>query len=361
MLYSRATKALAIPLISIIAGFIIGAILMLVFGYDPIQNYQNLLIGSLGDVYSLGETLRNMIPLMLTALGFAVSSKAGFFNIGGPGQYLMGWFGAIVFALNFANLPTWLLITGSLLSGALLGGIWSFIAGFLRAYFGTSEVITTIMLNYIALYFINFAIKNWLASKGSDSSPNIARRASLNTDFLQKITNNSTFNWGFFIAIMTVFVIWVYFNKTRSGFEVRSVGLNEAASRYAGVNVKRTIIIAMLLSGLLAGLGGAIDGMGNFQNISVSNSLPNVGFNGMAVALLAAENPIGIIFAALLFSALQIGGLSISVYSNTPSEIVDIVIASIIFFVGIKYIFEAALAKNWLKRMHKKMDRGADK
>ncbi|GAJ27039.1 unspecified monosaccharide ABC transport system [Liquorilactobacillus sucicola DSM 21376 = JCM 15457] len=361
MLHSRSIRALAVPLISIIAGFIIGAILMLIFGYDPVQNYQNLFIGSLGDVYSLGETLRNMTPLILTALGFAVSSKAGFFNIGGPGQYLMGWFGSIVFALNFTTLPTWALISGSMVCGALLGGIWSFIAGFLRAYFGTSEVITTIMLNYIALYFVNFAVKNWLAKKGSDSSPNIVQRASLNTDFLQKITNNSTFNWGFFIAIITVFVIWMYFNKTRSGFEVRSVGLNEAASTYAGINVKKTIVIAMLLSGLLAGLGGAIDGIGNFQNISVSNNLPSVGFNGMAVALLAAENPIGIIFAALLFSALQIGGLSISVYSNTPSEIVDIVIASIIFFVGIKYIFEVILTRKWGKKQHKVTNGGANK
>ncbi|WP_311406690.1 ABC transporter permease [Liquorilactobacillus uvarum] len=361
MLHSRSMKGLAIPLISIAAGFIIGAVLMLIFGYDPIQNYQNLLIGSLGDVYSIGETLRNMTPLILTALGFAVSSKAGFFNIGGPGQYLMGWFGSIVFALSFSNSPTWFLIVGSLMCGAFFGGIWSFIAGFLRAYFGTSEVITTIMLNYIALYFVNFAVKNWLASKGSDSSPNIAKRASLNTEFLQKLTNNSTFNWGFFIALIMVVVIWIYFNKTRSGFEVRSVGLNEAASLYAGINVKRTIVVAMLVSGLLAGLGGAIDGLGNFQNISVSNNLPSVGFNGMAVALLAAENPIGIIFAALLFSALQIGGLSISVYSNTPSEIVDIVIASIIFFVGIKYVFKVALARNWGKRRRKTTNGGADK
>ncbi len=131
----------------------------------------------------------------------------------------------------------------------------------------------------------------------------------------------------------------------KSGFELRSVGINEEASKYAGMNVKKTIIMSMLISGLLAGLGGALDGLGNFQNISVSNALPQVGYDGMAVALLVNYSPIGIIFSALLFSALQIGGMSISVYSNTPTEIVSIVTAAIIFFVAIKYVIELLLNK----------------
>lgn len=350
-------SSLVTPLLAVLAGFIVGAIIMLIFGYDPLQNYNSLFLGAFGDSYSIGETLRNMTPLMLTALGFAVSSKAGFFNIGGSGQYLMGWFGSVVVALHFHQLPGWLLIIVSILAGAILGGLWSAIAGVLRAFFGTSEVITTIMLNYIALYFVNFAIKTWLAAKGADSSANIPAKASLRTPFLQEITANSTLHWGFLIALIMAFVMWFYFKQTRSGFEVRSVGLNEEASRYAGMNVKKTIIIAMLISGLLAGLGGAMDGLGNYQNISVSNALPQVGYDGMAVALLVGYNPLGIILSALLFSALQIGGLSISVYSSTPSEIVSIVTASIIFFVAIKYVFEL-LAQ---KRSQKQSMKGADK
>jgi ABC-type uncharacterized transport system permease subunit len=351
--------AIVTPLIAVVSGFIVGAIIMLIFGYDPLQNYSSLFLGAFGDAYSIGETLRNMTPLMLTALGFAVASKAGFFNIGGSGQYLMGWFGAVVVALKFNHLPGWLLIIVSVLAGAILGGLWSALAGFFRAFFGTSEVITTIMLNYIALYFINFAIKSWLAAEGADSSANIPAKASLRTPFLQEITANSTLHWGFLIALLMALVIWFYFNKTRSGFEVRSVGLNEEASRYAGMNVKKTIIVAMLISGLLAGLGGALDGLGNYQNISVSNALPQVGYDGMAVALLVSYNPLGIILSALLFSALQIGGLSISVYSTTPSEIVSIVTASIIFFVGIKYAFEI-LAKKWTQKKTAGLKKGAE-
>ena len=341
--------AIMTPLIAVLAGFIVGAIIMLIFGYDPLQNYSNLFTGAFGDAYSIGETLRNMTPLMLTALGFGVASKAGFFNIGGSGQYLMGWFGAVVVALKFDQLPGWLLIILAVLIGALLGGLWSALAGFLRAFFGTSEVITTIMLNYIALYFVNFTVKSWLAQKGADSSDLIPTKASLRTPFLQTITANSTLHWGFVVALVMAGIIWFYFNKTQSGFEVRSVGLNEKAALYAGMNVKKTIIIAMLISGLLAGLGGALDGLGNYQNISVSNGLPQVGYDGMAVALLVNYHPLGIILSALLFSALQIGGLSISVYSTTPSEIVSIVTASIIFFVGIKYVFEL-LAKKRVKK-----------
>ncbi len=334
-----------VPIVAIIAGFIIGAVIMLMFGYDPVQNYINLFNGAFGGLYSTGETLRNMTPLVLTGLGFAVASKAGFFNIGGSGQYLMGWFGVIIVALRFSFLPGWLLIIISILAGTILGGLWSGIAGALRAYFGTSEVITTIMLNYVSLYFVNFAVKAWLAEKGADSSPNIPAKASLRGHFLENLTANSTLHWGFLFAIIACFIIWLYFNRLKSGFELRSVGINERASQYAGMNVKKTIIVSMLVSGLLAGLGGALDGLGNFQNISVSNALPQVGYDGMAVALLVNYSPIGIIFSALLISALQIGGLSISVYSNTPTEIVSIVTAAIIFFVSIKYVIELLLKK----------------
>ncbi|WP_259335259.1 ABC transporter permease [Bombilactobacillus bombi] len=338
-------KTWIFPIIAVLAGFLVGGIVMLLFGYNPLQNYWNLFVGAFGGSYSIGETLRNMTPLILTALGFAVASKAGFFNIGGSGQYLMGWFGAIIVALKLSWLPGWVLIFVSVIAGALLGGLWSAIAGILRAYCGTSKVITTIMLNYIALYFVNYMVKNWLATKGQDSSATIVGKASLRSNFLAQLTANSTLHWGFFLAILACIVIWIYFNRTKAGLELRSIGYNSRAAKYAGMNVRKTIIVSMLISGILAGLGGALDGLGNFQNISVSNSLPQVGYDGMAVALLAAYNPLGIILSALLFSALQIGGMSISVYSSTPTEIVNIVTAAIIFFIAIKYAFEIIMNK----------------
>lgn len=176
-------KNIAISILSVISGFIVGGLIMLMFGYSPVQNYINLFQGSFGDIYSIGETLRNATPLILTALGFAVASKAGLFNIGGSGQLLVGWIGAIAFALKFEFLPGWLLVIGAILTGAILGAIYSGIAGFLKAYFGTSEVITTIMMNYIAFYFVNYAVKKWLAANNSDASPNISAKASLRSPF----------------------------------------------------------------------------------------------------------------------------------------------------------------------------------
>ncbi|GKQ43273.1 ABC transporter permease [Companilactobacillus sp. RD055328] len=341
----RINRIVVLSFLAVIAGFIVGGIIMLIFGYSPTENYLNLFRGSFGDIYSFGETLRNATPLILTALGFSVASKAGMFNVGGSGQLLLGWMGAITFALKFSFLPGPVLIIGSILTGAIFGAVYSGIAGLLKAYFGTSEVITTIMMNYVAFYFVNFAVKKYLAEHNSDASPNILPKASLRSPMLEGLTNNSTFHWGFVIALVMAFLMYLYLNKMKQGFEIKSVGINEEAARYSGISTKKVIIISMLLSGLLAGIGGAVDGLGNYQNISVSTVLPDIGFNGMAVSLLANQNPIGIIFASILFSSLQVGGLSISVYSDTPPEIVNIVISSIIFFVGVKYLFEFILKR----------------
>lgn len=334
-----------VPLTSVLAGLVVGAIVMAIFGYDPFLNYASLFTGALGDANAIGETLRELTPLILTALGFSIASTAGFFNIGGAGQALMGWMASVSFALNFSSLPHWLLLLGSIMAGAIAGGIWAGIAGVLKAYLGTSEVITTIMLNYIALYLSSFLVKNFLAQDQSDFSKTIPEGARLRTPFLEHLTQNSTFNYGIIISLIMVIVVYFLIQRTKVGYEYRAVGLNDKAANYAGMNVKKVIISAMVVSGALAGLGGAVEGLGNYENIYVMTSLPDIGFNGMAVSLLASGNPIGIVFSGLLFSILKIGGLSISVVSTTPPEIVDIVIATIIFFVGINYVIKIGLEK----------------
>lgn len=336
---------ISVPLISIFLGLVVGAIIMLLSGFNPLINYLNLFSGSLGTPNAIGEVFRSATPLILTALGFSIANSAGFFNVGLSGQALAGWLASVWFALSFPHLPGFILLPGSIIMGALAGAFWSGIAGFLRAYFGTSEVITTIMLNYISLYGTNAIVKGVLTSSDADSTPLVPVQARLRTPFLEKLTGNSTFHWGIVISLFMVFVIWWLMKKTTLGFEIRSVGMNEDAARYAGMSTKKTIISAMLLSGALAGLGGAMEGLGNFQNIFVNTSLPDIGFDGMSVSLLATGNPIGIIFSALLFGILKIGGLNISISSNTPSEIVNIVIASVIFFVGANYIIQYLISK----------------
>jgi len=334
--------SLWIPITSVLLGLVVGAIIMALSGFDPFTNYLSLLTGALGSANAIGEVLRSATPLILTGLGFAVANSAGFFNIGLAGQALVGWLASVSFALAFPNLPSIVMLPGAILAGALAGALWSGIAGFLRAYFGTSEVITTIMLNYIALYATNAIVKAFLTAGDGDYSKTIPVAARLRTPFLEHLTQNSTFHWGLLIALAGAIVIWWLMKRTTLGFEIRAVGLNEDAAQYAGMSTKRTIIAAMLISGALAGLGGAMEGLGNFQNIIVNTALPPIGFDGMSVSLLAGGSPVGIVLSALLFGILKIGGLNISIASTTPPEIVDIVIAAVIFFVGANYIIRFA-------------------
>lgn len=335
---NKTIQSIWIPLIAIFLGLLVGAIVMLLSGFNPIVNYANLFEGAVGSPNAIGEVLRAATPLILTGAGFAIANSAGFFNIGLAGQALVGWLASVSFALAFPSWPRIFLLPAAVIAGAVGGALWSGIAGYLRAYFGASEVITTIMLNYVALYATNAIIKGMLAQNNNDYSPTIPVAARLRTPFLEHLTQNSTFHYGIFIALAAAIFLWWLMKKTTLGFEIRAVGMNPDASHYAGMSTKKTIIAAMLISGALAGLGGAMEGLGDFQNIVVNNALPDIGFDGMSVSLLAGGAPIGIIFAALLFGVLKIGGLNISIASTTPSEIVNIVIAAVIFFVGAQYL-----------------------
>ncbi|WP_051237698.1 ABC transporter permease [Lacticigenium naphthae] len=336
---------LLVPILSVLMGFLIGAIIMLVFNFNPIEGYSAMFKGAFGTPFYIGETLRQTAPLIMTALGFALANIAGFFNIGVAGQALLGWTGSVWFAISFPSLPSPILLPLSILAGVLAGALWAGIAGFLRAFFGVSEVIVTIMLNHTSLYTVNYLIRN-VMTDSNDSTPRIPEAASLRMEWLTDLTNNSTLHAGIFISLIMAFLVWVLIKKTTTGYEIRAVGLNPMASKYAGMSTKRTIIVSMLLSGALAGLGGAMEGLGNFQNVFVQGAVPTLGFDGLAVALLGLSNPIGIIFAALLFGALKIGGSSMPLAVGVPSEVVDIVIAFIIFFVGANYVIRFFLERN---------------
>ncbi|MGV3354010.1 ABC transporter permease [Streptococcus orisratti] len=339
---SKRTQQIAVPLISVLLGIVLGAIIMLIFGYDPIWGYEGLFQTAFGNIKNIGEIFRAMAPLILVALGFSVASRAGFFNVGLPGQALAGWIAAGWFALSQPDMPRPLMILCTIVIAALAGGIAGAIPGVLRAYLGTSEVIVTIMMNYIILYSGNAVIQNLFSKnimRTTDSSIYVGANASYQTEWLSALTNNSRINIGIFIAFIGVVIIWFLLNKTTLGFEIRSVGLNPHASEYAGMSAKRTIILSMIISGAFAGLGGVVEGLGTFQNVFVQSSSISIGFDGMAVSLLAANNPIGILFAAFLFAVLSVGAPGMNI-AGIPPELIKVVTASIIFFVGIHYIIE---------------------
>lgn len=338
-------QTILFPLLAAISGLVLGAIIMFIFGYDPIWGYEELFYSAFGNIKSIGEIFRAMAPLIFTALGFAVASRAGFFNVGLSGQAYVGWVFAGWFALLNPDLPRPVLILGTVVIAMVAGGIAGAIPGILRAYLGTSEVIVTIMMNYIILYSCNYIIRDVFSEKlmkNTDSTVNVSANASYQTEWLRALTNNSRMNIGIFFAIIAVIVIWFLMTKTTLGFEIRSVGINPTASNYAGMSAKQTIILSMVISGALAGLGGAIQGLGTFQNVYIQSGNLDIGFNGMSVALLASNSPLGIPFAAFLFGTLSVGAPGM-VRAQIPPELINVVTASIIFFIGVKYIFELLL------------------
>lgn len=342
-------NSLLVPVMSILFGFLFGAVLMLAFGYNPVDAYRAMIVSVFQSPYFIGEALRQATALTFTGLGFALAFQAGFFNIGIAGQALAGWVSAVWVALAFPDLPRILLLTLSLGVGLLVGAIWASIAGFLRAYFGTSEVIVSIMLNYTALQVTNFLIRNVLSEAGNTTA-RVGENANMGFQWLSTLTQNSRLNVGFFIAIIVVILYWVFMTKTTAGFEIRAVGLNASASKYAGMSAEKNIILSMFLSGALAGLGGAVHGLGTFGNIFTQGGLPDIGFNGIAVALLGLGNPFGIFFSSILFGVLNIGAGFMPNQAGVPDEMANIVIAAIIFFVGANYIIRYFIDKRAAKK-----------
>lgn len=352
-------RQLAVPVISVILGLIVGGLIMLIFGYNPIAAYGSLIKGSFGTMRSFGEVLRQATPLIFTAIGFAVASSAGFFNIGLSGQALAGWVASVWVALAFPDLSKVVLLPLCILVGALAGAIAAAIPGILRAFFGTSEVIVTIMMNYIILYSSTYILQNVMPESyrnSVDSSIMVTKNASLRLMGLSRFFGGSRVNMGLFLALIALIVIWIILKKTTLGFEIRAVGLNPFASEYAGMSSKRTIIISMVLSGIFAGLGGVVEGLGTYQNFFVQTANLSIGFDGMAVSLLGAGSPIGILLSAILFSALQIGGLNMQTGAGVPFQIVSIIIALIIFFVAISYVIEKYVAKVQGKKAVQKVE-----
>lgn len=335
------TKKILVPIVSILAGFIVGAVIMLIWSYNPFQAYASMFSSALGNMNGIGETIREATPLIFTAIGFAIASTAGFFNIGLPGQAQAGWLSSIWVVLANPHMPKVILLPLAVLTGILAGALVAGVAGWLRAQFGTNEVITTIMINYIVLYSCQYFMQQVMPGQlrvDTDTTKTIAANGSLKIDWLSSMFGDSRINAGIFIALVAVFLYWYLMRKTTTGFEIRSVGTNAAASRYAGMSAKKNIMLSMLLSGGFAGLGGVVQGLGTYQNYFTQTTSLDIGWDGLSVALLGGGTAIGILLASLLFSILKIGGLGMQTIAGIPYEIVSIVIAAIIFFVAIQYV-----------------------
>ncbi len=336
MQMSNRTKNIIVPIIAVLLGMLVGTIIMLITGYDPVAAFGALWNGAFGDSYFTGETIRQITPYILAGLAVAFAFRTGLFNIGVEGQLIVGWLAAVWVGVAF-ELPKVIHLPLAVLAGAAAGALWAFIPGLLKARFRVHEVIVTIMMNYVALHVTNYIIRSVL-SESSDRTELVHQSASLRSPFFESLTDYSRLHWGIFIALICVFIMWFILEKTSRGYELKAVGFNQNASEYAGMNVKSNIIMSMVISGAFAGLAGAMEGLGTFGYAATKGGFTGVGFDGIAVALLGANGPIGIILAAILFGSLKVGALNMPLEAGVPNELVDIIIALIVFFVAASYM-----------------------
>ena len=332
-----------VPVISVILGLLVGAVVMLVSGYSPAEGYMALWNGIFGDVYTIGETIRQITPYILAGLAVAFAFRTGLFNIGVEGQLIMGWVAATYVGFAIEGLPKIIHLPLTLLAAAAAGAFWAFIAGVLKARFSVHEVIATIMLNYIALHITNAFIR--YLSDGGDRTEKIQESASLRSVWLEQMTEYSRLHWGIIVALIMVVVMWFILERTTRGFELKAVGFNQHAAEYSGMDVKKNIILAMTISGVFAGLAGAMEALGTFGYASIKGGFTGIGFDGIAVALLGANTPLGVVFGASLFGSLKFGALNMPNEAGIPVELVEIIIALIIFFVACGYVIRVLLEK----------------
>ncbi len=331
-------RTLVIQVAAVLLAVVIGAVILLISGANPIKAYGALLEGSFGSVTALGRTLEKATPLVFGGLAVAFAFKAGMFNIGAQGQLLFGAIVAAAVGFGVKGLPPLIHAPLALLCGALAGGLFAAIPGALKVYSGAHEVITTIMLNYIAINITDYLSNGpW-----KDPSPGniVARTPAIEAS--AKIPIIGGIPLGFFIAVAVAIIVWWLLWKTTIGFEIRTVGLNPHAARYAGIKVARIAILTLVLSGVLAGMGGAIETQGVVGRFQPGFNV-GLGFDGITIALLGKTHPFGVLPAAILVGAMKAGASQMQFSAGVAKEITDVIQALILFFVAADVIVRGIL------------------
>lgn len=335
-----------IPLAAALLGFILGAIIVLVTGKNPllmlnamVQGFTgiNILRGSFNARY-IGEFLIQSMPIILTGLSVGFAFRTGLFNIGAEGQLMVGSLAATFVAL-YVKAPLFIHLPLVLIAAMVAGGIWGAIPGFLKAIFNVHEVVVTIMLNYVALHLNNWVLLKGIGTLDKVKTSVFPASAMLKSKWLEQITNGSRLNWGFIPMSLSIIAFWFIIEKTTFGYSLRATGFNRDAANYAGMKVKRNIVLSMMIAGAFAGLAGAILTTGTF---GFGRTLPvaeGYGFDGIAVALVGATSAVGILLAGLLFGMLKAAG-PLMQSQGIPKEIGGIIQAAIVIFVAMKYGIE---------------------
>jgi simple sugar transport system permease protein len=345
--WDRARAVATLPLISIVLALVIGAVVLilsspLINGWDPLlpfTAYRALAEGAFGSVNGLVNTLVNASPLVLAGLAVGIGFKGGLFNIGAQGQFLAGALCATIVAIALNTASPLVAIPLSVLAGMAGGLAWGFIPGALKAFTGAHEVVTTIMLNFVAIHLVSWVISG--ALRGTGPAVTFARTDPIAAAALPVVMGRNG-HLGLLLAALAVPIAWWLLYRSTTGFEIRTVGANPDAARYAGMHPRWITILTMSLCGLLAGLAGATEILGEVRYMPASYGT-TVGFDAIAVALLGRAHPVGILFAGLLFGAMQAGAGLMQSQAEVPVQMVGVLQAVILFFLAAEVIVRRTL------------------
>lgn len=345
---------------AIFVGLIFGLIILLIS--NPSQAFPAFLTilkgGLTSGLQGIGEVWYYATPIIMTGLSVGFAFKTGLFNIGTPGQFIVGAYAAVYVGVEWTWLGPahWIV---AILVAMVAGGIWGVVPGLLKAYANVNEVISSIMMNYIGMYLVNLMITKTVYDQVANQTLSPAASSVIPRLGLDKLFSYAGANIGIILSALVVLIIYVLLNKTTFGFELKACGHNPLASKYAGINSKRNIVLSMIIAGALAGIGGGLLYLaGTGKHIQVLDILPAEGFNGIPVALLGLSNPIGVFFAGLFIAHITVGGINLQFYDFVP-EIIDIIIASIIYFSAFSLLFKSLLVKLSKRNSDKKLARVA--
>jgi ABC-type uncharacterized transport system permease subunit len=336
----NAGGALVFPLIAILLSFLIGAVIVMATGNNPITVYAALLGGAFGSASSIGRTLLYTTPFIFTGLAVAVAFRAGLFNIGGEGQLYIGavtaaWLGVSLGFLGPVAIPI------TLVACLITGFLWGSIPGILKVRFGAHEVITTIMLNYVGINLAYYLAQHPLRQRGpipGTETIDYAVRIPIISTALGRV------NYGIIIALLAAVAVLLLLWRTRRGFEIRAVGLSPGAANYAGMKLGVNTILALAIGGSLAGLGGGVEILGVYGNMDVP-FVSNLGYNGIGVALLGRNHPVGVVLGALVFGGLFSGSQEMQFATDVPLQLANVLLAVILLLVTATRLVELIVGK----------------
>ncbi|MEA3335235.1 MAG: ABC transporter permease [Chloroflexota bacterium] len=338
------TANIVVPIVSVVLGLLAGAVLLALVGVNPLETYKAMAEGALGSTYAISETLVRAIPLMLTGLAVSIAFRMLFWNIGAEGQLAMGAFAAAGVALFLPgvvpDISAWLLLPAMFVAAFAAGAMWGLIPAALKGFWGVNEIITTLMLNYVAilwiqyLYFGPWKDPQGFGFPGTAPFPEAAYLPRFKDSFpgLAETVNTGRMHWGLLIAILAAVFIWIVLGRTRWGYEIRVIGENPNAARYAGINLLRNFLLVMILSGGLAGLAGLSQVAGISHRLQ-QGIVVGDGYTAIIVAWLAGLNPFGVLIVAFLLAALFVGGDQIQITMGLPAAVAGVLQGTILFFV----------------------------